>query len=152
MLKCCDDLTKSWREMSIGEPKAIRIQILAAKEEAGPAARAVAIAEQRMAVIADIARRQEAEALLVCPAPEEISDEGVDLVVYVRFGEMLDEDTVVWRQGSLCNEFHHALRLETLVLNLDAPRTDFLKHIEPLLAAPYRDEIGGRDRATRVEV
>ena len=27
-------------------------------------------------------------------------------------------------RGSLCNEFHHALRLETLVLDLDTPRKD----------------------------
>src|ERR1700761_1781013 len=131
--------------------KPIRIQILAAKDEAGPAARAVAVAQQRVEKIAEIARRQEAEALLVCPAPEEISDEGVKLIVYARFREELDEDTVFWRQGSLCNEFHHALRLETLVLDLDTPPRTFLKHLEPLLAAPYRDEIGGRDGGARRE-
>jgi hypothetical protein len=151
-LKCSDDLTKSRREMASDEPKPVRIQILAAKEEAGAAARAVAVARERMAEIADIARQQEAEALLVCPAPEEISEEGVDLVVYARFADTLDEDTVFWRQGSLCNEFHHALRLETLVLDLDTPRMDFLKHIEPLLAAPYRDEIGGRGDNARREI
>jgi hypothetical protein len=104
-----------------------------------------------MADIADIAGRQVAEALLVCPAPEEISEEGVDLIVYARFREELDEDMVFWRQGSLCNEFHHALRLEALVLDLDSPREDFLKHIEPMLASPYRDEIGGRGSDARPE-
>jgi hypothetical protein len=94
-LKCSDDLTKSRREMSVEKPKQIRIQILAAKEEAGTAARAVAVAQEHMADIADIARRQEAEALLVCPAPEEISEEGVNLVVYARFAQALDEDTVL---------------------------------------------------------
>ena len=52
-----------------------------------------------MEEIAEIARRQEAEALLVCPAPEEISEEGVNLIVYARFEKELDEDTVFWRQG-----------------------------------------------------
>jgi hypothetical protein len=137
--------------MNDDKVKPIRIQILAAKEEAGPAAQAIAVARQRMAEIADIARRQGAEALLVCPAPEEISGEGFNLIVFARFGEDLDEDTVFWRQGSLCNEFHHALRLKTLVLDLDTPRTDFLKHIEWLLTAPYRDEIGGRGSDARPE-
>jgi hypothetical protein len=132
--------------MPIDKPRPIRIQILAAKEEAGAAARAIADAQQRMEEITEIARRQEAEALLVCPAPEEISEEGVNLVVYARFPETLDEDTVFWRQRSLCNEFHHTLRLEALVLDLDSAREDFLKHIAPMLASPYRDEIGGARR------
>jgi hypothetical protein len=72
--------------------------------------------------------------------------------VYARFAEALDEDTVFWRQRSLCNEFHHALRLETLVLDLDSPLEDFLKHIEPMLVAPYRDEIGGRGGVARSEI
>jgi hypothetical protein len=112
----------------------------------------MAVARQRVAEIAEIARRQEAEALLVCPAPGDISEEGVNLIVYARFGEELDEDMVFWRQGSLCNEFHHVLRLKTLVLDLDTPRGDFLRHIEPLLAAPYRDEIGGRSGEARPDV
>jgi hypothetical protein len=57
-----------------------------------------------------------------------------------------------WRQRSLCKEFHHGLRLETLVLDLDSRLGDFLKHIEPLLASPYRDEIGGRGDDARPEV
>ena len=138
--------------MAIDDAKPIRIQILAAREETGAVARAVAIARQRMANIADIARRQEAEALLVCPAPEEISEEGVDLVVYARFAETLDEDTVFWRQWNLCNEFRHELRLKAVVLDLDSPRADFLKHIEPMLASPYRDEIGERGGTARPDV
>jgi hypothetical protein len=131
--------------------KPIRVQILAATEEAGPAAQSIAVAQQHMAEIADIARRHGAEALLVCPAPEGISEEGVNLIVYARFREDLDEDAVFWRQRSLCNEFRRALRLVTVVLDLDMPRADFLKHIEPLLAAPYRDEIGGRGGMARSE-
>jgi hypothetical protein len=138
--------------MANDDPKPIRIQILAANEDAGPAARAIAVAQERMEEIADIARRQEAEALLVCPAPEEISEDGFNLIVYARFRKELDEDTVFWRQRSVCREFHHGLRLETLVLDLDTPLKDFLKHIEWMLAVPYRDEIGGRDGGTRVDV
>src|ERR1700759_1516767 len=137
------------RDMADDDRKPVRIQILAAKEEAGPAARAVAVAQQQVAEIAEIARRQEAEALLVCPAPDEISDEGFHLVVYTRFRAELDEDTVFWRQRRLGNEFRRGLRLAALVLDLDTPRADFLDHIEPLLAAPYRDEIGGRGSEAR---
>jgi hypothetical protein len=138
--------------MTSDEPKPVRIQILAVKEEAGAAARAVAVARQRLTEIAEIARRQEAEALLVCPAPEEISGEAVDLVVYVRFAETLDEEAVFWRRWDLCNEVRHALRLKALVLDLDSPRADFLNYIEPMLAAPYRDEIGGRGAVARRDV
>jgi hypothetical protein len=69
--------------------KPIRIQILAAKEEAGPGARAVAVARERLHDVADVGRGRGAEALLVCPAPEEFSSEGYDLVVGVRFGQEL---------------------------------------------------------------
>jgi hypothetical protein len=138
--------------MNDNDLKPIRIQILAAKDEGEPTARAIAVAQQRMEVIVDIARRQEAEALLVCPAPEEISEEGVDLVVYARFAETLDDEAVFWRRWNLCNEFRHELRFKALVLDLDSPRADFLKYIEPMLAAPYRDEMGGRGRAARPDV
>jgi hypothetical protein len=135
--------------MADDDQKPIRIQILAAKEDAGPVARAVAVAQQQVEEIAEMAWRQEAEALLVCPAPKEISEEGFNLIVYARFREELDEDTVFWRQRSLGNEFRRGLRLPTLVFDLDTLRTDFLKHIEPLLASPYRDEIGGRGGGAR---
>jgi hypothetical protein len=138
--------------MADDDPKPIRIQILAAKEDAGPAAHAISDAQQRMAEITDIARRQGAEALLVCPAPEEISEDGFNLIIYARFKEELDEDTVFWRQRSLGNEFRRGLHLAALVLDLDTPRADFLNHIEPLLAAPYRDEIGGRGGEARPDV
>jgi hypothetical protein len=62
----------------------------------------VAVAQQRVEEIADIARRQGAEALLVCPAPGEISDEGVNLIVYARFAEDLDEDTLFWLAAQRC--------------------------------------------------
>jgi hypothetical protein len=138
--------------MANDDPRPIRIQILAANEDAGPAARAIADAQRRREEIADIALRQGAEALLVCPAPEEISEDGFNLIVYARFGEDLDEDTVFWRQRSLGNEFRRQLRLPALVLDLDTPREDFLKHIEWMLASSYRDEIGGRGREARPDV
>jgi hypothetical protein len=131
--------------MDTDEGKEIRIQILAAKEGAGDGGRAVAVARERMREIAAIGRGQGATALLVCPAPEEFSSEGIDLVVAARFGPELDQDAVFWRQHSLSDEIYHALRVQALVLDLDSPLGDFLKHMEPMLASPYRDEIGSRD-------
>jgi hypothetical protein len=66
-------------------------------------------------------------------------------VVAARLGDELDEDALFWRQHSLADEFHHALKVEALVVDLDAPLGEFLKHVEPMLASPYRDEIGRRD-------
>lgn len=136
--------------MDMDEGKEIRIQILAANEEAGPAGRrALAVARECMRDIADIGHGQGAEALLLCPAPEEFRSEGIDLVVAARFGQELDEDTLFWRQHSLADEIHDALNVEALVLDLDRPLGEFLKHIEPLLASPYRDELGQRDGDAR---
>src|ERR1700733_14018891 len=99
----------------------IRIQILAAKAGTGPAGGAVAVARDRMRDVADIAREQGAEALLVCPAPEESVSDGFALVVAARFGLELDEDTVFWRQRSLSRQIHHTLQVDAVVLDLDAP-------------------------------
>jgi hypothetical protein len=101
------------------DSKQIRIQILVAKEDAGPGARAVAVVREHLHDVADVGRGQGAEALLVCPAPEEFSREGVGLVVGARFGQELDEDAVFWRQRSLAREIRHALGVGALVLNLD---------------------------------
>jgi hypothetical protein len=90
--------------MAVDESKEIRIQILGAKEEAGAGGRAVAVARERLREVADIGRGQGAEALLVCPAPEEFASEGIDLVVGARFGQELDEETVFWRQRSLAGD------------------------------------------------
>jgi hypothetical protein len=95
--------------------------------------------------VADIGRSQGAEALLVCSAPEEFESDGIDLIIAARFGQELDEDAVFWRQRRLASEIYHALQVEALVLDLDGPLDGLLKHIEPILASPYRDEIGGRD-------
>jgi hypothetical protein len=122
----------------------IRIQILAAKEDTDPSGRAVAVARERAGDLADIGRAQGAEALLVCPAPEEFSSDGIGLVVAARFGQELDEDAVFWRQRSLAREIYEALRVEAMVLDLDSRFDDFLTHIGPMLASPYRDEIGPR--------
>ena len=131
--------------MDRDQPTQIRIQILDAKEEAGAVAGAVSIVRDRVQDVADIGRAQGAEALLVCPAPEEFTSDGIGLVVGARFGQELDDDTVFWRQRRLARDIYHALRVEAVVLDLDAPFDDFLKHIEPMLASPYRDEIGRRD-------
>jgi hypothetical protein len=125
--------------------KNIRIQLLSAKEEAGAVARAVDVVRDRMQDVAAIGRERGAEALLVCPAPEEFSSDGIGLVIGVRFGRELDEDAVFWRQRRLARDIFHALRVEAVVLDLDAPFDDLLKHIEPILAFPYRDELGRRD-------
>jgi hypothetical protein len=126
------------------EGKTIRIQVLAAKDEAGPGGRAVGMARERIGEIADIARGQGAEALVVCPAPEEFTSEGIELVIGARFAPELDEDTVFWRERSLAREIFEALRFHALVLDLDLSLDGFVKSIEPMLAAPYRGEPGGR--------
>jgi hypothetical protein len=123
----------------------IRIQILDAKEEAGASARAVGAVRDRMQDVAAIGRERGVEALLVCPAPDEFAGDGIGLVIGVRFGRGLDADAVFWRQRRLAKDIFHALRVEAVVLDLDAPFDDFLKHIEPMLASPYRDELGRRD-------
>ena len=125
--------------------KKIRIQILDAKEEAGEAARAVGVIRDREQEVAMIGMAQGAEALLVCPAPEEFASDGFGLVIGARFGRELDEDAVFWRQRRLSRDIFHALRVEAVVLNLDAPFDELLKHIEPMLAFPYRDDLGRRD-------
>jgi hypothetical protein len=133
--------------MNTEDGKQIRIQILATKDATGPAGRAVAAANGRMQELADIGRAQGAEALLVCPAPEEFSSEGIDLVIGARFGQELDDDAAFWRQRDLTREIRHALSVKALVLDLDARLDEFLKHIEPMLVSPYRDEIGSRGGA-----
>jgi hypothetical protein len=130
--------------MDTDDSKNIRIQILEAKQDTGSAGRAVAIARERMREVADIGSSQGAEALLVCPAPEEFTAEGIDLVVGARFGQDLDDETVFWRQRRLAGEIHDALRHRALVLDLDLSLGEFVKSIEPMLAVPYRDEIGRR--------
>ena len=107
--------------------------------------RALAVVQESQWDIAEIGRELGAEALLLCPAPEELRSDGIDLVVAARFGQELDEDALFWRQHSLADEICHALKVEALVLDLDRPLGDFLNHIEPLLASPYRDELGRRD-------
>jgi hypothetical protein len=123
----------------------IRIQILEAKKEARAVARAVGVVRDRVQDVAVFGRERGAEALLVCPAPEELVEDGIEVVVAARFGDEIVDDDLFWRQHSLADEFHHALKVEALVLDLDKPLDEFLKHIAPLLAAPYRDEIGRRD-------
>ena len=101
----------------------------------------------RVRDVAEIGREQGAEALLVCPAPEEFTGDGIDLVVAARFGPELDEEAVFWRQRSLAKDIYHALRIEALVLDLDGPLDDFLRRSSPCSPSPYRDEIGRRDGA-----
>jgi hypothetical protein len=127
--------------MNANQP--IRIQILAANEQAGRSGLAVGLVRQHLPHIADIAQKKGAEAMLVCPAPEDFVDEGIDIVVAARFGRELAEDVVFWRQRSLADAIHHKLQVAAMVIDLDGPLDDFLKHIEPLLASPYRDELGG---------
>ena len=129
------------------DSRQIRIQILAAREEASAGARAVGVARERLHDLADVGRGQGAEALLVCPAPEEFSSDGVGLVIGARFGQELDDDAAFWRQRDLTREIRHALSVKALVLDLDARLDEFLKHIEPMLVSPYRDEIGSRGGA-----
>jgi hypothetical protein len=133
--------------MDTDNGKQVRVQILAAKEGAGPGGRAVDVARERAREVADIGRGQGAEALLVCPAPEEFTSEGIDLVIGARFGRELDDDAVFWRQRRLAREIRHALRVDALVLDLDLSFDGFVKSIEPMLAVPYRDELGRRGGA-----
>jgi hypothetical protein len=127
--------------------KQTRIQLLDAKQEAGDAARSIDAIRARLRDVAAIGRGQGTEALLVCPAPEELAGERIDVVIAARFGDALDEETLFWRQHSLADEFHHALNVKALVLDLDASLDELLSHIAPLLTSPYRDELGRRDGA-----
>src|ERR1700759_2086387 len=127
--------------MNANEP--IRIQILAANEQAGRGGLAVGLVRQHQQQIAEIARNKGAEAMLVCPAPEAYASEGIDVVIAARFGRELAQDVLFWQQHSLADAIHHELRVAAVVIDLDGPLDGFLKHIEPLLASPYRDELGG---------
>jgi hypothetical protein len=129
--------------MNTENEQRIRIQILAAKEEASPAGRAVAVARARMPELVAVGRSEGVEALLVCPAPDGVVDEGVDMVIAARFGEEFGEEDVFWRQHQLAERLHHELQLKALVVSLDGS-LGFVKRIEGLLAVPYRDEIGAR--------
>src|SRR5262249_55627491 len=122
------------------QTKQIRIQILTAREEMGRVGRAIAAISGRGDEFSAVAGSLGAEAVLVCPAPEELAGEGVDIVVAVRFAEELDEETARERQLQLMQDIHHVLRVEAVVVDLDTPLDEFLKHIEPMLAAPYRNE------------
>jgi hypothetical protein len=125
--------------------KQTRIQILDAKQEAGAAARSIGAMRARLQDVAAIGRGQGAEALLVCPAPEALAGEWIDVVIAARFADALDEDALFWRQHRLADEFHHKLNVEALVLDLDHSLDQLLNHIAPLLTSPYRDELGRRD-------
>ena len=73
-----------------------------------------------MREIADIGRDHAAQALLVCPAPEEFASDGssIDLVIGARFAGELDEDELFWRQRHLSRAIFHALGIEALVIDL----------------------------------
>jgi hypothetical protein len=124
-----------------------RIQILAATKDAGLAGHAIASMREHLPLVTDAAHKLGAEALLVCPAPEEDVSEGFEVVIAARFGQDLDEDAVFWRQRDLANEIYDRLRVAAIVVDFDSPLKDFLHYIEHLLAVPYRDEIGGRSAA-----
>ena len=126
--------------MNANEP--MRIQILAANEQAGRGGLAVGLVQQHLPQITDIAQSKGAEAMLVCPVPEAYASEGIDVVIAARFGRELAQDVLFWRQHSLADAIHHELRVAAVVIDLDGPLDGFLKHIEPLLASPYRDELG----------
>jgi len=131
------------------ESKQTRIQILAAREETGRVGRAIAAIGRCGDDFAAVASSLGAEAVLVCPAPEELAGEGVDIVVAARFAEGLDEETVFERQLQLMQDIHHVLRVEAVVVDLDTPLDEFLEHIEPMLAVPYRNELGSRGTAVQ---
>jgi hypothetical protein len=131
------------------ENKQIRIQILAAREETGRVGRAIATIDRCRDDFAAVAGSLSAKAVLVCPAPEELAGEGVDIVVAARFAEELDGETVFERQLQLMQDIHHVLRVEAVVVDLDTPLDEFLEHIEPMLAAPYRNELGIRGTAVQ---
>jgi hypothetical protein len=122
-------------------------KLMDVEQEAGAAAQSIDAIRARLWDVAEIGRGQGTEALLVCPAPEELADDKISVVIAARFGDALDEETLFWRQHSLADEFHHALNVEALVLDLDASLDELLSHIAPLLASPYRDELGRRDGA-----
>jgi hypothetical protein len=125
--------------------KNIRIQLLAAKDDAETGA--IGVVRQRLDELAEIARERGAEALLVCPAAEELAGDGIDVVIGARFAAGLDEDAVFWRQRSLAGDIHQRLRLEALVLDLDRSFDGYVESVEPTLAMPYRDELGVAGRA-----
>lgn len=125
--------------------KNIPIQLLAAKED--PETGAIRVLRKRLDELTEIACNLGAEALLVCPAAEGLSSEGIDLVIGARFGAELDGDAVFWQQHKLAEEIHHRLQLEALVLDLDLSFDGYVKSIEPMLAMPYRDELGERGAA-----
>jgi hypothetical protein len=129
--------------LSMNATQPIRIQILAANDQAGRGSLAVGLVRQHLPQITDIAQSKGAKAMLVCPAPEAYASEGIDIVVAARFGRELAQDVVFWRQHSLADAIHHELQISAVVIDLDGPLDGFLKHIEPLLASPYRDELGG---------
>ena len=121
------------------------IQILAATKDAGLAGHAIAAMRDHLPLVTETARKLGAEALLVCPAPETFVSEGSEIVIAARFGQDLDDDTVFWRQRGLAGEIYDALRVRAVVVDFDSPLSDFLRYIDPLLAVPYRDEIGARN-------
>jgi len=113
--------------MDTDPSKTIRIQILDAREDAGAGGLAVGAAREHIREVAAIGRGLGAEALLVCPAPEEFMSEGIDLVIGARFGQELDVDTMFWRQRSLAGEINDTLRHRALVLDLDRSFDGFVK-------------------------
>jgi hypothetical protein len=131
------------------ESKQVRIQILPAREETGRVGRAITTIGRCRDEFAAVAGSLGAEAVLVCPAPEELAGEGVDIVVAARFAKELDEETVFERQLQLMQDMHHVLRVEAVVMDLDTPLDKFLEHIGPMLAAPYRNELGRRGTAVQ---
>jgi hypothetical protein len=135
--------------MEMDDRRQTRIQILAAREETGRVGRAVAAISRCAEDFAAVAGERGAEAVLVCPAPEGLAGEGVDVVVAARFAEDLDEDAVFWRQLKLMQDIHDLLQLQAAVVDLDSPLDGFLNHIGPILAAPYRDELGSRGSTVR---
>jgi hypothetical protein len=122
-----------------------RIQILDVRDEEYPATRSIGVIRSHVQEVAAIGRRQGAEAMLVCPAPEQFIDEGIHVVIAARFREAVDEDDLLLRHNTLADEFHHALKVEAVVMDLDRPLDRLLNTIGPLLTVPYRDELGRRD-------
>jgi hypothetical protein len=118
-------------------------RILAAKEGAGRVGHAIAAIARCEADFAAVAAEIGAEAALVCPAPDGLASEGVDVVV-AALPEDLEENAVFWRQLRLMQDIYDLLQVQAAVVDLDSWLDGFLKHIEPLLAAPYRDELGSR--------
>jgi hypothetical protein len=92
----------------------IRIQILAANDQAGRGNLAVGLVRQHLLQITDIAQSKGAEAMLVCPAPEAYASEGIDIVVAARFGRELAQDVLFWQQHSLADAIHHELQISAV--------------------------------------